>query len=187
MAKRKGAVEFSTSDWSGVSFDHLDENEREKSKITWWRTLQSLLSIQIELCNQELARFAFTGYENEHEPDWREQLNLSIENMRSKQIELQGWLENALKDPKQDEWLNDSTPAQVGRRNEKRLIQQHYTETKLPRSQLAPTKHRQLDFFVADLFDASPKDDIASMEHPLFAYSCSKAIQVQYHLESFGS
>ena len=34
---------------------------------------------------------------------------------------------------------------------------------------LVPTRHRQLDFFVADILDAAPKDDMASMEHPLFA------------------
>lgn len=35
---------------------------------------------------------------------------------------------------------------------------------------LAPIKHKQKDFFIADLFDAVRfKDDIASMEHPLFA------------------
>lgn len=34
---------------------------------------------------------------------------------------------------------------------------------------LAPLRHRQRDFFVADIMDAVPKDDIASMEHPLFA------------------
>lgn len=34
---------------------------------------------------------------------------------------------------------------------------------------LTPHRHRQLDFFVADILDAAPKDDMASMEHPLFA------------------
>lgn len=34
---------------------------------------------------------------------------------------------------------------------------------------LTPHRHRQLDFFVADILDAAPKDDLASMEHPLFA------------------
>ena len=29
--------------------------------------------------------------------------------------------------------------------------------------------HPQRDFFIADILDASPKDDLASMEHPLFA------------------
>jgi len=37
----------------------------------------------------------------------------------------------------------------------------------LPR--LLPDRAQQQDFFVADIFDAEPKDDIASMEHPLFA------------------
>jgi len=34
---------------------------------------------------------------------------------------------------------------------------------------LSPDRHRQRDFFIADILDASPKDDTASMEHPLFA------------------
>lgn len=34
---------------------------------------------------------------------------------------------------------------------------------------LLTDRTRQGDFFLADILDASPKDDIASMEHPLFA------------------
>ncbi|SDD17508.1 Plasmid replication initiator protein [Cupriavidus sp. YR651] len=34
---------------------------------------------------------------------------------------------------------------------------------------LLPDRYTQRDFFVADILDAAPKDDIASMEHPLFA------------------
>ncbi len=34
---------------------------------------------------------------------------------------------------------------------------------------LLPDRHRQRDFFLCDVFDAIPKDDIASMEHPLFS------------------
>lgn len=34
---------------------------------------------------------------------------------------------------------------------------------------LAPLRHSQRDFFVADIIDVSIKDDMASMEHPLFA------------------
>jgi len=41
--------------------------------------------------------------------------------------------------------------------------------TKRPLPRLLPDRSRQRDFFVADIFDAEPKDDIASMEHPLFA------------------
>jgi len=37
------------------------------------------------------------------------------------------------------------------------------------RSTLAPERHTQRDFFIADILDASPKDDLGSMEHPLFA------------------
>lgn len=36
-------------------------------------------------------------------------------------------------------------------------------------SHLQPIRHPQKDFFVADIFDTVPKDDTASMEHPLFA------------------
>jgi plasmid replication initiation protein len=34
---------------------------------------------------------------------------------------------------------------------------------------LVPHRHRQRDFFIADILDAIPKGDLASMEHPLFA------------------
>lgn len=37
------------------------------------------------------------------------------------------------------------------------------------RGHLSPNRHPQADFFVADILDALPKDDVASMEHPLFA------------------
>ena len=36
---------------------------------------------------------------------------------------------------------------------------------------LGPDHHRTADFFVCDLFDAAPKDDLGSMEHPLFSLS----------------
>ncbi len=35
----------------------------------------------------------------------------------------------------------------------------------------APTRSAQLDFFVADILDVSPKDDQFSMEHPVFSIS----------------
>ena len=34
---------------------------------------------------------------------------------------------------------------------------------------LLPDRNRQGDFFLCDVFDAIPKDDMASMEHPLFS------------------
>lgn len=36
-------------------------------------------------------------------------------------------------------------------------------------STLSPIRHPQMDFFVADILDASFKGDMASMEHPLFS------------------
>lgn len=41
--------------------------------------------------------------------------------------------------------------------------------TKARPAHLVPARHRQQDFFVADLRGLSAKDDVASMEHPLFA------------------
>ena len=39
------------------------------------------------------------------------------------------------------------------------------------RSPLLPDRHPTPDFFVCDIFDAVPKADMASMEHPIFALS----------------
>ncbi len=39
------------------------------------------------------------------------------------------------------------------------------------RSPLLPDRYPQQDFFVCDVFDAVPKGDMASMEHPLFSIS----------------
>lgn len=39
------------------------------------------------------------------------------------------------------------------------------------RTPLLPDRHPQGDFFVCDIFDAAPKGDMASMEHPIFSLS----------------
>ena len=39
------------------------------------------------------------------------------------------------------------------------------------RSPRLPDRMRQGDFFVCDIFDAAPKGDMASMEHPVFSIS----------------
>ncbi len=41
----------------------------------------------------------------------------------------------------------------------------------LARAGLLPDRHPTADFFVCDVFDAVPKDDLASMEHPIFTLS----------------
>lgn len=38
-------------------------------------------------------------------------------------------------------------------------------------SRLLPDRHPTKDFFILDIHEASPKDDIASMEHPIFSLS----------------
>lgn len=38
-------------------------------------------------------------------------------------------------------------------------------------SPLLPVRHPNQDFFICDVFDAIPKDDMASMEHPIFSLS----------------
>lgn len=40
-----------------------------------------------------------------------------------------------------------------------------------PRPPLLPLRHEQGDFFVCDIFDAAPRGDMASMEHPIFSLS----------------
>lgn len=40
-----------------------------------------------------------------------------------------------------------------------------------PGGGLAPVRHPTADFFICDIFDAAPKDDMGSMEHPMFSLS----------------
>lgn len=39
----------------------------------------------------------------------------------------------------------------------------------MPMSSLLPDRYPTKDFFIADIFDASPKGDMAGMEHPMFS------------------
>ena len=47
------------------------------------------------------------------------------------------------------------------------------------RSPLLPDRHPQGDFFVCDIFDAAPKGDMASMEHPIFSLSTKPDTRVR--------
>ena len=51
---------------------------------------------------------------------------------------------------------------------------------------LLPDRYPNKDFFVADIFDASPKDDMASMEHPMFSLATQPDL-VQRHYEHNGN
>ena len=42
------------------------------------------------------------------------------------------------------------------------------------KSGLDPKRYTNLDFFVCDIIDAQPKDDLGSMEHPIFSLSTRK-------------
>lgn len=57
-------------------------------------------------------------------------------------------------------------------------------QARLPEPQaapvLVPVRHPQRDFYVADLLDIAPKDDMASMEHPLFALKAGDKRVRQY-------
>ncbi|MEO0678796.1 MAG: replication initiator protein A [Pseudomonadota bacterium] len=48
-----------------------------------------------------------------------------------------------------------------------------------PRSPLLPDRRQQADFFVCDIFDAAPKGDMASMEHPVFSLSTKPDLDVR--------
>ncbi|MEM6744324.1 MAG: replication initiator protein A, partial [Pseudomonadota bacterium] len=48
-----------------------------------------------------------------------------------------------------------------------------------PRSPLLPDRRDQADFFVCDIFDAAPKGDMASMEHPVFSLSTKPDLEVR--------
>lgn len=47
------------------------------------------------------------------------------------------------------------------------------------RSPLLPDRSEQGDFFVCDIFDAAPKGDMASMEHPVFSISTKPDLNVR--------
>ena len=48
------------------------------------------------------------------------------------------------------------------------IPEQNYQTDRTP---LLPERHPEPDFFICDIFDAAPKSDTASMEHPLFTLS----------------
>ena len=52
-------------------------------------------------------------------------------------------------------------------------------ESAINRSPLLPDRYPQGDFFVCDIFDAVPKADMASMEHPIFSLSTKPDTRVR--------
>ena len=46
---------------------------------------------------------------------------------------------------------------------------------------LAPIRHPQQDFFLAQIFDAPLKDDHATMEHPMFSLSKTPDLNIRVY------
>lgn len=57
---------------------------------------------------------------------------------------------------------------------------------KRDREPLLPVRHPQADFFVADVLDAAIKDDMASMEHPMFTLSTKPDLGIRSYTTSRG-
>ena len=53
--------------------------------------------------------------------------------------------------------------------------------SKIDRSPLLPNRHPQQDLFICDVFDAVPKADIASMEHPVFSLSTKPDLKPRHY------
>lgn len=51
---------------------------------------------------------------------------------------------------------------------------------------LLPDRYPNQDFFIADIFDASPKDDLASMEHPMFSLATQPDMSVRTYTSPDG-
>jgi len=51
----------------------------------------------------------------------------------------------------------------------------------MTRKQLLPNRHPQTDIFICDLADAVIKDDMASMEHPIFTLSTKPDLKVKHY------
>lgn len=54
-------------------------------------------------------------------------------------------------------------------------------EVAAPSTHLAPIRHPQQDFFLAQMFDAALKDDQASMEHPMFSLSKAPDLNIRVY------
>jgi len=46
---------------------------------------------------------------------------------------------------------------------------------------LLPERHPERDFFVCDILDAAPKDDLGSMEHPMFSLSTKPDHRIRHY------
>jgi Replication initiator protein A len=54
-------------------------------------------------------------------------------------------------------------------------------EDESERAPLLPDRHPTGDLFVCDIFDAAPKGDMASMEHPIFSLSTKPDMRIRLY------
>lgn len=67
------------------------------------------------------------------------------------------------------EWLKQKAAEAQAKMEQSALFDSADPAQQQTASHLVPNRHQQGDLFIADILDAIPKGDIASMEHPLFA------------------
>lgn len=60
-----------------------------------------------------------------------------------------------------------------------RIAEHVKPSAKKPRKPLAAERHPTLDFFVCDMLDAAPKDDLGSMEHPMFSLATKRDMRIR--------
>lgn len=66
------------------------------------------------------------------------------------------------------------------------IFQERARKAEENKKHLSPQKHKQLDFFIADMFDAiSFRDDIVSMEYPIFALKAGDTRTRRYEHNDF--
>ena len=75
--------------------------------------------------------------------------------------------------------MGDSTKHAPSRRNVGDSTKETMSTDAQNRPPLLPDRHPQEDFFVCDIFDAVPKGDMASMEHPVFSLSTKPDMRVR--------
>lgn len=142
-------------------FDDMDAIYEIRS---WHREL----SEQIVEANRALARLAVSGKTNAVE---MAALRERITDFQLKRSEVETNLEaqlKRLKEYKQPEAKQPITnPAVIDGGSPLLLDDQHHEREK----KLLPVRHKNRDFFLADMFDYALKDDGASMEVPIFTLS----------------
>lgn len=82
------------------------------------------------------------------------------------------WARRKAREAEQKQQRQAEQQAELSLEFDSSCVEDNQAKPSKPREKLqhlAPHRHGQGDFFIADIMDAAPKGDLASMEHPLFA------------------